>query len=151
MGIKKTSLKLNDLDKATKNALKNCIKELKTKPYVVGIYLFGSHAKRKTHKLSDVDIAIVTKEISYKQRNRIKLYLYSFSTDRLDVSWFNELPAYIQKEVLCNGKLIFVKDRFKLAEITSKHIKIAIEFENRAKKIDTRIIDKYNKYHNKYK
>ena len=66
---------------------------------VVAIYLFGSYAFGKQHNLSDIDLCIIG---DLKEEDKIKIM--GFSSDNLDISFFDELPVWIQFRVFKNGK-----------------------------------------------
>jgi uncharacterized protein len=68
---------------------------------VSGVLLYGSHAKGKAGKRSDIDICIV------KPRNPgILKKIYERFGDKYDVKIFEDLPAYIKSEVIENYKVI---------------------------------------------
>lgn len=54
-----------------KDSLEKFISEYRNKDYVIGAILCGSYVTGNNTKRSDVDICIITKEISYKQRGNV--------------------------------------------------------------------------------
>ena len=54
-----------------KEILEEFIDKYKDKDYVIGAVLCGSYATGNNTKRSDIDIHIITKNISYKQRGNI--------------------------------------------------------------------------------
>lgn len=88
------------------NEIKELISELKKYPKVMVIILFGSYAKKQVKPLSDVDIAVIIKDMDKKTETEVATY----SSDKLEVVPFHRLPLYIQFEVLKYGKVLFVKD-----------------------------------------
>ena len=54
-----------------KNVLEKFINEYKDEDFVIGAVLCGSYATGNYTKKSDIDIHIITKEISYKQRGNV--------------------------------------------------------------------------------
>lgn len=72
---------------------------------VNAIYLFGSYAKSNIKPLSDIDLCIIG---NLKEIDKIKIAGYS--SDNLDISFFDELPVYIKFRVFRDGKPLIVKD-----------------------------------------
>lgn len=86
------------------NDLANQLKKHKS---VIAIIQFGSSLTKNFKPISDIDIAVVTKNPSKKIESEIN----SHSSNVFDVVNFNRLPLYIQFEVLKNGKVLFLKDK----------------------------------------
>lgn len=70
---------------------------------VKAVYLFGSQVSGRAHKLSDIDICIITE-------NGEENVEYP-STDNLDVSFFHLLPISIRYRILKEGKPLVIKDK----------------------------------------
>ncbi|MEO0269864.1 MAG: nucleotidyltransferase domain-containing protein [candidate division WOR-3 bacterium] len=96
--------------------INNIIKRLKEHPKVVAVYIFGSYAKGYKNINSDIDIAVIMKDISFEDEAEIG----SMYSKKIDLVLFHKLPLYIQFEVLKYGKEIFVKDEEYLKEIKFK-------------------------------
>lgn len=79
---------------------------------VKAVYLFGSHARGKTHALSDIDVCIIG-----HLREKGRLDALKWASDNLDISFFDDLPLQIQFRVLKEGKLLVVNDEKNLREI----------------------------------
>jgi hypothetical protein len=88
------------------------VKDLKRYPEVMAIILFGSHARGKAKPISDIDIAVITKDSnkSLETEKSLEAEISSFSSNILDVVPFFRLPLYIQFEVFKYGKTLFVRD-----------------------------------------
>ena len=92
------------------------VDELKNNNEVAAIYLFGSYAKGKPKPYSDVDICVITPKISkYVQRK-----ILSYSSSKVDLSLFDQLPLYIQYRVFKDGKALFVRNPLQLQQIKVK-------------------------------
>ena len=90
--------------------LNKTIGELKKHPRVTAAYQFGSHQTKRQNPLSDIDICLFVKDLD----NQTLLDLYSYGTEKIDISIFDNLPIYIKPEVF-KGKQLFVKDKFYVA------------------------------------
>ena len=69
--------------------------------------LFGSYAKKKQTPLSDIDICIV----DYKISKEDKINLYTKSNEKVQVSFFSDLPIAVRFRVLKEGKILFLSDK----------------------------------------
>lgn len=80
-------------------------------------YIFGSVAKGKAGKLSDIDIAVLLDEsLSKKQRFDLQLELISdiseiLKTDKIDLVDINEAPLSLKFEIIKANYPLFVRDR----------------------------------------
>ncbi len=80
-------------------------------------YLFGSVAKGKAGKLSDVDIAVLLDEsLNKKQRFDLQLELISdiseiLKTDKIDLVVINEAPLSLKFEIIKANYPLFIRDR----------------------------------------
>lgn len=72
---------------------------------VKAIYLFGSYAIGNINPMSDIDFCIIG---NLKEKDKIKIAGYS--SDNLDISFFDELPIYIKFRVFRDGKPLIIKD-----------------------------------------
>lgn len=80
-------------------------KEISNNKNVKAIYLFGSYATGNIKPLSDIDLCIIG---NLKEKDKVKIAGYS--SDNLDISFFDELPIYIKFRVFKYGKPVLVKD-----------------------------------------
>ena len=92
---------------------------------VLAVLLFGSVARGEQTSCSDTDICLVLipQTKPYKNidlsRKRLK-YLKQFD---MDIHVFQQLPIYIRRRVLKEGKILFVKNEdtlYDLATLTAK-------------------------------
>lgn len=91
---------------------------------VIGVYLFGSHARNKVGPLSDIDICVIG-DLTQKEQNKILEY----SSDNLDICFFNDLPNYIQFRVLKEGKSLIVKDKNVVDSLKIITLKTYLDFK----------------------
>ncbi len=96
---------------------------------VLAVFLFGSVVRAEQNSLSDIDLCIVLEpqsrpvesvKLSYKRLD----YLKDFS---FDIQIFQQLPIYIRRRVLKEGRLVFVRDETRLYELA---IRSAQAFED---------------------
>jgi len=84
---------------------------------VVAVFLFGSRARGESVRGSDTDICLVLRPGNYDpmllHRKRLS-YLKEGSTD---VHIFSQLPLYIRRRVLKEGKILLCQDDDLLYEI----------------------------------
>ncbi|MHA1370661.1 MAG: nucleotidyltransferase family protein [Promethearchaeota archaeon] len=75
---------------------------LKADHRVLGIFLYGSHVFDDDNERSDIDICIVA-----GKNNIYDIYCYIVEhLEVYDIRFFEELPLYIQGEIIDNGVLI---------------------------------------------
>ena len=80
-------------------------------------YLFGSEAKGKAGRLSDIDIAVLFDgSLNKKQRFDLQLKLIGdiseiLKTDRVDLLIINDAPLSLNYEVIRANHPLFVRDR----------------------------------------
>ena len=84
---------------------------------ILAILLYGSVAKGEDMPQSDIDICIVAPSCKEKKSllNEIYRKLDVFSK-KYDVRFFEELPLYIQINVIKNNRIIYSKDVYELYE-----------------------------------
>jgi len=111
--------------KAMKEDLEKILAELKSHPKVVAVYLFGSYVRGEATPLSDIDIAVILKDIDPQTEGEIG----SLYSDKIDLVLFHRLPIYIQFEVLKEGKELFVADEEYLTEVRFQVIRDYLEHE----------------------
>jgi len=81
-------------------------------------YLFGSLAKGKNNKLSDIDIAVfVDKKLIYEKKHSygykaslITDLMSELNTDKIDLVILNEATPLLAHRVIRDGILIYCKD-----------------------------------------
>ncbi len=95
------------MDKADKSVIDKLVYSAKKTKGVVAVLLFGSYAKKKQTPLSDIDICIV----DYKISKEDKINLYTKSNEKVQVSFFSDLPIAVRFRVLKEGKILFLSDK----------------------------------------
>lgn len=97
-------------------------------PEVVAVYLFGSFARGKPRKMSDVDIAVLTADRSGNPGSSRHLdYIVAASkalgTDRLDLVILDSAPIALRHAVFRDGKLLFVRNPRVLAQFREESLR----------------------------
>jgi len=116
---------------------KDLIEKIKEFPEVLAIILFGSYAKDLSKEISDIDIAVIVRNLD----KRIESEIGSMYSQKFDVVLFHRLPLHIQFEVLKNGKVIFCKDEKNLLEIKRRVLHKYIEMSDMYERIKRRILE----------
>ena len=79
---------------------------------VDAVFLFGSYATGKNNALSDIDLCVFGK-LSEKAKEEV----LRFSSEKLDISLFDELPIWIKTRVFRDGKPLINKNEKKIREM----------------------------------
>lgn len=101
-----------------KKKLNKIVNDLKSLPFTKALILFGSFARGKATPISDIDVCVIDDEKFPKIERR---KVYGYSTDKIQVSLFSDLPLYIKYEVL-RGEPIFIRDENYLKRLKEKTI-----------------------------
>ncbi len=101
------------------------VKKLYKIKEVIAIIMFGSQATGKTRPDSDVDIAVITKSDSDKERS----ITIEQGNEIVQVSHFNTLPLEIQFRVIKEGKVLFCKNEDELKNQVKKTILRYLDFD----------------------
>ncbi|PIN77557.1 nucleotidyltransferase [Candidatus Woesearchaeota archaeon CG10_big_fil_rev_8_21_14_0_10_34_12] len=91
------------------------------------VFLFGSVAKKKQNKLSDIDFAIYH-EGDAKERFKFRISLSAKLPDNFDIQIFQDLPLYVRVGVL-KGKLIYCVDELFAYDAAYQTIKAFDDFK----------------------
>ena len=112
------------------------IEELLTRVHrdveILAVLSFGSTSRQEQTPLSDTDICLIlvppaklfdTQTLTNKRLE----YLKDFS---FDVQIFQQLPLYIRKRVLKEGKILFVRDESQLYELAFRTVRNFEDFRH---------------------
>ncbi len=92
---------------------------------VIAVLVFGSYVRNELHR--DIDLCIVLdNKRSNLEMSKKAIYYGSLVGSKFDISIYQQLPLYIRKRVLMEGKVILCKDEGLLYKIAFEAIK---EFE----------------------
>lgn len=101
-------------------------KYLSTKKQVRFAYLFGSHAKNRSGKLSDIDIAVyLNGKIGEYKRFDIRLELIGklcalLKRNDVDLVILNDVPISLSSRIVHDGKIIFCRDELSRIRFETK-------------------------------
>lgn len=95
------------------------IEKIITLDGVFAVYLFGSYAKGKVSKKSDLDLCFF---VDSKNSNLIK-EIISYGNDELDISIFSDLPLSIKFDILKNGKVLKINNKEDFKEMKLKALR----------------------------
>lgn len=79
--------------------LKEHKSELQDKFGIQKIALFGSYAKDTAHEMSDIDIAIETKEKDFFIRDDLREYLEEHFKKSVDVGYFDSFREFYKQKI----------------------------------------------------
>jgi len=83
---------------------------------VQAVVLFGSYARGEQKPISDIDICVLADR---KISSKTKAEIASFSSRKIDISIFWDLPASVRFQVMKEGKILFSKseEEFHIARV----------------------------------
>ncbi len=90
-----------------KESLRSIVQKAKNDEDILAVVLFGSYARKETFR--DVDVALVIWPERFNQADVLHWEM-QYSERDLDVSIYQQLPLYVQLDVLRDGVPQLVKD-----------------------------------------
>ncbi|GFO96950.1 nucleotidyltransferase [groundwater metagenome] len=117
-----------DSNKPLEHDISSVIKKMKDigGPKIQFIVLYGSAAKGVTTSLSDIDIAVYF-DGNKQERFDFRVKILGRIDNKFDIQTFQDLPLYIQKDILSTGKVIYYRNYKEIFNIFMKTIR---EFED---------------------
>ena len=88
------------------------------------IVLYGSAAKRQSTNLSDIDIAVFHSG-DKRERFQFRMKILGRISNTFDIQTYQDLPLYIQNEILSSGEVLYFSD---YTEIFNTFMKTIREF-----------------------
>lgn len=92
------------------------------------IILYGSAAKGKMSGMSDIDIAVFYKG-NKGERFQFRMKILGRVSGIFDIQTFQDLPLYIQKDIMSTGDIIYYRDHAELFNINMKTIREYEDFK----------------------
>lgn len=90
------------------NDIISLIDDLSDNDEILAIYLYGSYARNEPKPYSDIDVAVITRMANPPVV--LKEIIGSYSSKKLDVQVFSDLPLSARMQVLSQGKVLYVRD-----------------------------------------
>ena len=112
--IEKTLLTYH-LIQSDRDTITNIVHELCQAVQVVAVYLYGSYARNEPKPYSDIDIAVIT--CMADPPRDLREFIGSYSSKKLDVQVFSDLPLSARMQVLTQGIPLFVRNDDSLWQI----------------------------------
>lgn len=98
-------------------ALKRLLERVSGDPPVLAVLLFGSVARGERTGASDVDVCVVLRPDPYPPEELSHRRLDYLALGGLDVHIFQQLPLYLRRRVLKEGKVLYARDEDALYEL----------------------------------
>lgn len=120
----------------SKVALEQSMPEVIEKMRAIGkdkvrfVVLYGSAAKGKLTKLSDIDLAVFFNG-DKRERFEFRKKILGRVGNEFDIQIFQDLPLYVQKDILSTGKVMYSVDYIETFEIFMKTIRGFEDFKPR--------------------
>jgi len=101
---------------------------------ILAVFLFGSSVREKETSKSDVDICLIMNPET-QAAHRKKLINSQKRLDYLkdflfDIHIFQQLPLYIRKRILQEGKILFVRDEDMIYEVAFRTAQAYEDFKH---------------------
>ncbi|MBS3080118.1 nucleotidyltransferase domain-containing protein [Candidatus Pacearchaeota archaeon] len=105
------------------NQIKKKLNTLKKDKQIIAVLLFGSYINNRLYA-RDIDVCLVlSKKYTNKEMTNKRIKYYSILPNKFDIQIFQQLPLFIRRRILEEGKIIFCKDEDKLYDIAYETIK----------------------------
>ena len=123
---KEIELKLNEI-----------VKQISKNRKVEAIFLFGSQINGRARQDSDIDIAVLTKNINDDD----EWNMAGHGSDKFEIHIFRKLPLIIQFRVIKEGKLLFVRDKKYVRDVSRFVISRYLDFQPFINRFYQRVIE----------
>jgi predicted nucleotidyltransferase len=101
---------------------------------ILAVFLFGSSVRERETSKSDVDICLIMNpetQAAYQKKLISSQKRLDYLKDFLfDIHIFQQLPLYIRKRILQEGKILFVRDEDMLYEIAFRTAQAYEDFKH---------------------
>jgi len=98
---------------------------------VLAVLQFGSRTRGDAAPQSDIDVCLVLAPRSQADRLSLAQKRLEYLTGLdLDISIFQELPIYVRRRVLKEGRLLFVRDEDVLYEVAYRTVQAFEDFRH---------------------
>ena len=97
---------------------------------IVAVFLFGSQARGESTSASDADICLILRPCSYDAPTLFQKRLNYLKETSADVHIFSQLPLYIRRRVLKEGKMLLCQDEDVLYEVAFRTAQAFEDFKH---------------------
>lgn len=97
--------------------MKRLLRLAERDPDVLAVLLFGSQARREPGPTSDVDVCVVLNTATFDAVTLSQKKLDYASAVDLDVQIFQQLPLYVRRRILKEGRVLLVRDEDALYDL----------------------------------
>jgi len=111
-------------------SMNRVIAKAKNDGEVVAVLLFGSRARHEASLASDVDICLMLRPGKYDALTLSRKRLDYLKESDADVHIFSQLPLYIQRRVIKEGKVLLCHDEDALYEIAFRTVQAFEDFKH---------------------
>lgn len=126
------------IKKDVNELVEEIVNDLRKIKSVKSIILFGSYARGNQKPLSDIDICVLTNR---KITDNVKSNIISYSSEKIDISLFWDLPVRIRYRILKEGKTILNKDDNLMHNITVETMDEYLDFKHIVDRNVRRVLD----------
>lgn len=125
-------MKIMESRVASEHSIPEVIEKMRAigKDKVRFVVLYGSAAKGKLTKLSDIDLAVFFNG-DKSERFEFRKKILGRVSNEFDIQIFQDLPLYVQKDILSTGKVMYSEDYIETFEIFMKTIRGFEDFKPR--------------------
>jgi predicted nucleotidyltransferase len=119
-----------DMNSTHKHHLKRIVEDVAKDVEILALFLYGSSARKEACIQSYVDLCLVLMPASYTPNELSQKKLTYLKSFELDIQIFQQLPIYIKKRVIKEGKVLYCKDEDALYDLCFAVIREFSDFEH---------------------
>lgn len=118
------------MNRTNKGHLKKIVEKVEQDPEVLAVFLYGSIARKEESPQSDVDLCLVLKPRSYTPKELSQKKLDYLKSAYLDIQVFQQLPIYIKRRIIKEGKVLHCNNDDALYDLCFAVIREFSDFEH---------------------
>jgi len=115
------------VEKSLEKLLRYAEKDLE----ILAVILFGSHSRGEAEGTSDLDVCLVLPNKRYDPLYLSGKKLEYLKMGPIDAHVFQQLPLYVRRRVIKEGRVLFVRDEDSLYEIAFRTAQAFEDFKGR--------------------
>lgn len=98
---------------------------------ILSVILFGSRARGQSTAVSDLDVCLVLLNRRYDPLSLSEKKLEYLKIGGLDIHVFQQLPLYVRRRVIREGKILFVRNEEDLYDLAFRTARAFEDFRHR--------------------